>query len=186
MRYSDVLTLVPPAKRGIAEIVHDTPSQMDRLQGALHGQPLTRERYCRLLLNGSPMMTDAEFERKTNMTPILTANGDALIAGLGIGLILEPFLTNCQSVTVIEKEQDVIDLVAPSFPKAAVIHADIFEWLPAKGVKFDTIYFDIWPDVCADDLEDDKLLRKRFRKYLVKGGYIESWTRIANKYNHYR
>lgn len=182
MSYTDVIATVPPAERGRAKIVHDTPSAMDRLQGSLHGQPLTRDKYCRLFVGSSVMMTDAEFERRTNISPICEARGHALIAGLGIGLILKPFIEKCESVTVIEKEDDVIALVAPYFPSVTVIHADIFEWLPDRGMKFDTIYFDIWADVCPDDLEADKLLRKRFRKYRAKGAYVESWTRIANRY----
>lgn len=186
MSYTDVIATVPPAKHGRAEIVHDSPSKLECMMGAMHGQPLTREKYCRLLVGGRVVMTDAEFERMTNRSPIREARGNALIVGLGIGLILKPFIEQCKSVTVVEKEEDVIALVAPSFPTVTVVHDDIFEWLPEKGTKFDSIYFDIWPDVCSDDLEDDKLLRQRFRKYLVKGGYIESWTRIANRYNRYR
>lgn len=182
MSYTDVIATVPPAERGRAKIVHDTPSEMDRLRGALHGQPLTREKYCRLFIGDSVMMTDAEFERRTNITPTIEARGNALIAGLGIGLILKPFIEKCLTVTVIEKEEDVIALVAPHFPTVKVIHADIFEWMPDKGAKFDTIYFDIWAGVCLDDLEDDKKLRARFRKYRSKGAYMESWTRIANRH----
>lgn len=178
--YSDVLRLVPPGKCGKAEIVHDTPSAMDRLQGSLHGQPLTREKYCRLLINGSPMMTDAEFERRTNFGAIYEARGDALIAGLGIGLILQPFIDTCSSVTVIEKEADVIALVGKSFPSVQVVNADIFEWLPAcKAKLFDVIYFDIWGDVCEDDLDEARKLHRKFRPYLRKGGYMASWCRTA-------
>lgn len=179
-KYSDVLALVPPAKCGIAEIVHDTPSAMDRLQGALHGQPLTREKYCRLLLNGSPIMTDAEFERRTNFGAVYEARGDALIAGLGIGLILQAFIDTCSSITVIEKEADVINLVGKSYPTVTVIHADIFEWLPARKAKlFDVVYFDIWSDVCEDDLEGARKLHRRFKPYLREGGHMASWCRTA-------
>jgi spermidine synthase len=180
--YTNVIKLVKQGSHGSAKIVHDSPSQFERMIGAIHGQPLTRPNYCRLLINGSVMMTDAEFERRTNIAPVCQARGDALIAGLGIGLILAPFIKRCSSVTVIEKNQDVITLVAPSFPSVAVIHADIFAWTPDKGRKFDVIYFDIWAGVCPDDLEQDKRLRKRFQEFLAKGGYMESWTRIANRH----
>lgn len=152
-------------------------------QGALHGQPLARERYCRLLLNGSPMMTDAEFERQTNIDAILQARGDALIAGLGIGLILQSFIDNCTSVTVIEKERDVIDLVAAAYPTVTVIHADIFDWSPSRKAKplFDVIYFDIWADVCEDDLQEARKLHRKFKPFLREGGYMESWCRTALK-----
>ena len=32
--------------------------------------------------------------------------------------------------------------------------ADIFEWKPARGVKFDTLYWDIWPTICVSNLKD--------------------------------
>jgi len=179
MEYSRVLEIAP-RKFGCAEIKHDTPTSFDRLRGKLHGQPLERDTYCRLLINGSVVMTDAEFERSTNMLPVIRAKGDALIAGLGIGLILEPFLKQCTSVTVIEKEPDVIELVGKNFYESTIIHADIFEWLPARKAKlFDTIYFDIWPNICMDDLREARTLHKKFRPYLRKGGYMESWCRIA-------
>lgn len=176
--YTDVIARVPPAAKGVARIVHDRPSEMARLRGAMRGQLLGRDQYARLLIRERVVMTDAEFERRTNADVVLHAKGDALVAGLGIGLILDPLLERCASVTVIEKEQDVIDLVGPSFPKAKIICADIFELKP-EG-KFDLIYFDIWPDICDDDLEEAKLLQRRFRKCLRKGGWMRSWTTFAN------
>lgn len=184
MDYTDTIKIVKQGRQGIAEIKHDTPSPMDRIQGSLHGQPLTRDKYCRLLLHGSPVMTDAEFERRTNIGPVLAAKGDALIGGLGIGLIIQPFLEKCSSVTVIEKERDVIDLVGRCFPEVTVIHADIFDWKPINGTRFDTIYFDIWADICSDDLKEARLLHRQFKRYLRPGGYMESWCRIALKYVH--
>ena len=65
--YTDVCSVLKPAKRGSAEIRIDTPSGFERLSGALHGQPLDREKYAQLLINGRVMMTDAEFERRTNI-----------------------------------------------------------------------------------------------------------------------
>lgn len=126
-------------------------------------------------------MTDAEFERKTNSDFMSKAQGDVLIAGLGIGLILDPLFEHCSSVTVIEKNADVIALVAKHYQKATVIHADIFDWTPPAGTKYQTIYFDIWPDFGEDQIDEGKTLEKKFRKYLNKGGYMQSWSRIAYK-----
>lgn len=84
--YSDVIAKVAPAKRGSVEVVQDTPTEFDRLRGMMDGMPLYREKYVRLLVNGVPMMTDAEFERRTNRVPVSKAKGDALVAGGGIGI----------------------------------------------------------------------------------------------------
>lgn len=132
--YSDVLNLVKPRIIGTAEIVHDEPSKFARLQGALHGMPLDREVYCRLLVNGQLWMTDADFERRTNIGFLSRAKGDVLIAGLGIGLILG-VAPHCDSVTVVEKSADVIALVAPSYPLVRVVQGDIYKWNPPQMSK---------------------------------------------------
>lgn len=147
--------------------------------GAMRGQPLTRDRYCRLIVKGNVMMTDAEFERRTNLVAIRNCKGDALVAGLGIGLILAPFCSKCSSVTVVENNEDVISLVSPKYPGAKVVHGDIFSWSPEKGQKFDTIYFDIWPGFSMDDVDEAKNLKKRFRKHLKKGGWMGDWASEA-------
>jgi spermidine synthase len=180
--YTDVINLIPESSTGCAEIRHDTPTQFERMRAALHGQPLYRDKYCRLLVRGQIMMTDAEFERKTNIEPIIRKGNSALIAGLGIGLILHPIICNFKNVTVVEKELDVIKLVAHHFPSVSIVHDDIFSWAPPKGSKFDLIYFDIWGDISSDDLVQSKELHRKFRKYLSKVGYMESWCRVALKY----
>lgn len=178
--YTDVISRVPPAQFGAASINHDTPSPFERLRGAMSGQPLGRESYCRLLIDGKCYMTDAEFERRTNREFMTKAHGDVLIAGLGIGLILDPLFDRCTSVTVIEKSSDVIGLVARHYPKATIIHADIFDWKPPIGSMWDTIYFDIWPTINADEVKaESRKLERKFKKYLRDDGYMQSWNRIA-------
>lgn len=184
MNYTDVIARVPPGKVGVAELVHDTPSELTRLRAAIQGQPLGREKYARLLIRGRLYMTDAEFEWRTNSEPVMRARGDVLIAGLGIGLILDPIIEKAATVTVVEHEADVISLVAPHFPTVKVVHADIFKWEPEKGAKWDMIYFDIWPNISEDDLDEAKALRKRYRKFLRKGGWMGSWTAYANAVVH--
>lgn len=181
--YTDVCSVLKPAKRGSAEIRIDTPSGFERLSGALHGQPLDREKYARLLINGRVMMTDAEFERLTNLEFVCKAHGDILIAGLGIGMILKPALKNGESVTVVEINPDVIALVAPSFddPKLRIVSGDIDSWLPEAGQRFDAIYFDIWEHFNEETNAHATKLGRRFCKYLKPGGWMGSWTRAAWK-----
>lgn len=178
-RYADMSAIHAPRKVGKAEIRIDEPDQFTRLRAALHGQPLDSERYVRLFVNGVLFMTDAEFERLSNLAIIRAAKGDVLIAGLGIGLILPPIQATCTSVTVVEKSADVIALVADKFPGVRVVHADILDWKPQAGSRWDTIYFDIWPDICTDDLAEATRLHKRFRKYLRPDGVMDSWCRHA-------
>ena len=172
--YTNVLERITESKHGVAEIRHDTPSPIDRMRGAMSGQPLGRPKYARLLIGGRVYMTDAEFERRTNRDFMTRAHGDVLIAGLGIGLILDPLFEKCTSVTVIEKYPDVISLVAKHFPRATVIHADIFEWNPPAGSSWDTIYFDIWPGIGDQEVADGKKLERRFKRRQRCHSYLDA------------
>jgi spermidine synthase len=93
-------------------------------------------------------------------------------------------------ITVLERYQDVVDLVMPSLiaflaqwdrddfpPRLEVIRADVFQWEPPTDLaKFHTIYFDIWPASKVRHLPEMHLLHKRYRPLLAKGGWMSSWT----------
>jgi len=120
---------------------------------------------------GEIMMSDTEMERRTNIHFLWEAKGDVLIGGLGLGMTLLAVQAKeeVNSITVIEIHQEIIDLVVPQLPlngKVSVICGDIFEWYPPQGVKYDTIYFDVWSDVCGDNYEDMKKLHRRFARRL--------------------
>jgi len=137
------------------------------------------------LLNesGEVMMADTEMERRTNRPFLRNANGDVLIAGLGLGMIIMAIQDNdnIDSITIIEIEQEIIDLVAVQLPlndKVIIIRDDILTWKPQNGIKFDTIYFDIWNTVCGDNYEDMKLLNRRFGRRLNRDNsncWMSSW-----------
>jgi len=120
---------------------------------------------------GSIMMADSEMERRTNSYFLWEANGDVLIGGLGLGMVLLAVQEKeeVNSVTAVEIHQEIIDLVVPQLPlngKVTIVHGDIFEWYPPKGVKYDTIYFDIWDNICGDNYEEMKKLHRRFARRL--------------------
>jgi predicted membrane-bound spermidine synthase len=139
-------------------------------------------KYVRLFVGGSLMMSNTGMEKRTNLRIRKYAVGNVLIAGLGLGCILEEVLNNpnVKSVTVIEKYQDVIDLIAFHYQneKLTIICADIFDWKPEKGQVFDTIYFDIWPDICTSNLVEIKKLHMRGRFWKNKNNpdaWMDSW-----------
>lgn len=135
--------------------------------------------YVRLEIGRELMMSDTPMERWTNEEVVTRANGVVFIAGLGIGLLLPTLLKKDSviSITVVEKSQDVIDLVAHRFAheKLTVVQGDIFSWEPVKGAKYDTMYFDIWPEISIDNLDDMYLLERRFRKYVNRQN-LEKWV----------
>lgn len=168
-----------PAQHGTAKICIDTPSPIDRMQGALHGMPLSAESYTRLFINDELWMTDAEFESASYYHTLRDAKGDILVGGLGIGFMLPYLLSRpwITSVTVLEREADVIALVGPKFqdPKLKIIHADVYEWIPPRKA-YDLIFMDIWPNVPNTDNEVEiEKLRKRYRPALKKGGKFQHW-----------
>lgn len=140
--------------------------------------------YMSLRINNQLVMSDTDFEQKTNYKVVMKAKGAVLIAGLGLGMIILPIAKKSEvtSILVIEKSQDVIDLVQPQLMQALgdnahklkTICADIFEWKPPKGELWDVIYFDIWPDICTDNLKDIATLHRKFgKKYRI---WMGSWV----------
>lgn len=173
---------------GVASIIPFTFKSEDNLLYNLRtmfsGGAMFRVRdgdYVQLSVMGQLMMSDTGMERISNKAFIKNATGDVLIAGLGIGMIIYNIIDNPKitSITVIEKYQDVISLVSPKFtdPRIKYICADIFDWKPEKGHKYDTIYFDIWPEICIDNLKQIKLLHNRFKSFKQKNGWMNSWMK---------
>jgi len=131
------------------------------------------------------MMSDLSYERSTCLEVVARAHGHVLIAGLGLGMILHPILEKpeVERVTVVEKFPDVVALVSPSLPttsKIEIVTADIFQWTPPPGTRFDVIWFDIWPDIAAERLAEMTELHRRFGAYLRVENpacWMESWHR---------
>lgn len=140
--------------------------------------------YTRLLVDGVLVMSDTPFEHRTNYGIARMAHGRVLIAGLGLGMILPAVLRkeSVESVLVVERSQDVIDLVAPHYehPKLAVVCADIHEWKPPQGEKYDTIYFDIWATISTDDLKEMGQLQRRasyWKNRQNPNAWVDCWQR---------
>jgi len=135
--------------------------------------------------NGDILMSNTWMEKHTNHEFVRKANGNTLIAGLGIGFIVLAIQNKpkIKSITIIEKHKEIIDLVTPQLPlnnKITIINADIFNWYPEKGRKFDVIYFDIWNDICGDNYEQMKTLHRKFSRRLNRDNpkyWIGSWRR---------
>ena len=137
------------------------------------------------------VMSDTQMEQHTNLEFVREAHGKVLIGGLGIGMVLlaiqdKPAVTD---ITVVEKYQEVIDLVKPQLPlnsKVKVVCADIFDYEPTE--KYNTIYLDIWNNAGRREIyeKEQRPLRMRYRKYLVPKSedeqrYINCWMYEANR-----
>lgn len=142
----------------------------DNIRAMFNG--ITPGTYIRLLHDGECVMSDTEMEKRTNLDFCIKAHGDIIIGGLGIGMIImaiqdEP---EVKSITVIEKNQEVIDLVASQLKfndKVNIICADVFEWKPEHGVKYDMAYMDIWNWVNEDVYKKEmQPLKRKYARFL--------------------
>ena len=144
-------------------------------------------KYKRLKRNGKCIMSNTPAEIKDHLGFIFRCQdkgGRILINGLGPGVCLTKILEfdNVKSVTVIEKSQDVINLVGPSFSndnRVNIIHADALDYKPLKGVRYDVVWHDIWDDICTDNLPE---MTKLHRKYGRRCDWQGSWSKSLCQY----
>lgn len=185
-RMTDVLS---PGKSGDWELsVYEVSSREEtfsRMRAAA-GHPdefCPSGKYMRLTRNGNVVMSDTLMERNSNRSAFFQARGHVLVGGLGMGMALcgiqkKPEVS---SVTVVESDQSLIDLMLScGLPvdeeKTVIVQGDVFTWSPGYPFKYDMLYFDIWDNICSDNRKDFTVLRKLYRKYRAKGSSIVFWS----------
>jgi len=141
--------------------------------------------YTGLYINNCIVMSDTPSEYKDHRYFIYHASGNVLIAGLGIGMVLNEVAKkeNVTHITVIEKNQDVIDLVWQHYKdkygdKIEIFHANIFDWKPLKDAYYDFAWYDIWNDICSDNLKEMTKLHRRFGRKVKNQ---DSWAKALCK-----
>jgi hypothetical protein len=179
-KYGDVI--VPNGKSGNWEVSDIEVSKFDSMMssiksGAIYHCPAGT--YKRLTHGWDCVMSNTPFELRTNRAFILRSQGHVHINGLGLGVVLLAVLMKpeVESVTVVEKSEDVIKLVAPSFAhfdKLTIIHDDALTYKPPAKKKFGAVWHDIWNEVCEDNLDDMKVLHRRWGR---KTEWQGSWSR---------
>ena len=171
---------LPDGKKGDYEVSHFLIKRNDPFFCAIE---TPSGRYVRLTHKGSVVMSDTFMERRTNSVFCDTAHGDVLVGGLGIGLVLMDIQDSpaVDSITVVEKSQDVIDLIAPHLPlngKVNIICGDVWSFDPGED-RYDVVYMDIWEFINSDVYEDEMLpLKERYRHFLKASNeaYVACWA----------
>ncbi|RDW16097.1 hypothetical protein CWR48_18095 [Oceanobacillus arenosus] len=134
----------------------------------------TEFKFPAVLENDRIWMTITPNEIETMKEAVDGAYGNVLTFGLGLGYY--PYMVsekdNVDSITIIETNEDVIDLfkkhVLPQFrnaEKVKIIKADAFEYAQkhmAKG-KYDFVFTDLWHDV-SDGIDMYLKMKKYERK----------------------
>ena len=160
---------IPVGVSGDFEIAHYTNQTTDNgWLGYLANKNESYDNYTVLLKEGCamPIMQDSEAEYNEHQWLWDNAEGDILIGGLGIGLVNHVLLNNSNitSITIIEKYQDVIDLVWEHCAKDErfnLIHADIETWEIPTDSQWDIGFFDTW-------LSDNDWSLKEYKNNMIE------------------
>ena len=130
-------------------------------------------------------MSDTPDEYHDHFEPIHQATGHVLLNGLGLGCVLQCCAEKegVTKITVIERSEDVIALVAPHYQakygdKIEIIQADAFEYKPPKGVRYNVVWHDIWDNLCEDNLPE---MHRLHRKYGRRTDWQGSWGRAQTE-----
>lgn len=142
------------------------------------GRGVPAGKYKRLVRGGTVVMSNTPDEIRDFSHFTRRAKGSILINGLGMGCVVKVLLEKPEvtRITVIEKSEDVINLIAPYFKdqRLVIINADAFEHVPPKGEKYNFVWHDIWDYITSDNLPE---MTKLHRKYGRKTEWQDSWAK---------
>jgi len=137
--------------------------------------------YTYLFRNNTLVMSDTPDEKKDHRLAVKNTEGNCLIAGLGIGMVLNAIALKPEvlHIDVVEVSQEVIDLVSDHYnqlyPGKISFHcASIFDWNPVKGVEYNMAWYDIWDNFDTNNLSEMTKLHRKFGKKVEWQG---SWSK---------
>lgn len=104
----------------------------------------TNVRLTNLKINKKVWMVDDPIHWWAIQNYAQTYHGKVLVAGLGLGLIVHALAnnSNVKSITVVEKNQDVIDTIRSLIPDCEIINSDWYEYQIEPDV--DGVFFDLF------------------------------------------
>ena len=106
------------------------------------------------------------------------ASGHSLIGGLGLGILAWLCASNplVKSVTVVEIQQGVIDIVSPviNHSKITVLQENVWEYLGKTANQYDFIGLDTWPDAGSAVMEAS-YAKARAERVLTRRGLVRTW-----------
>lgn len=132
----------------------------------------------KLLHNGGVVMSDVPQEQWQFAEAIHKAKSPVLVGGLGLGYIATQLQLRGLDVTVVEIDQDVIDLVSPHLSKnIKIIKADLFKWIKNPDRKYAYYIFDTWNPTSESTFFYDVVpLRRACTKQGVNPKNIFCWA----------
>lgn len=153
----------------------------DAVQGMFYFDDLDDE-FITVILKEGPRtwMSDTPMEQESLYQVMKKANGDVLIGGLGIGLLptlLSIADNSVKNITVVEANEDVIDLVWPQlkpYIDIEVVNMRIEEFLESTESRYDFVYIDIWEHILGP-IQDIETAREAYQKLLKPDGELRIW-----------
>lgn len=179
--YKKYRVTVPVGKSGPWCVRHfETEMGLSYLRHARDGRPCGIGKFTALSHDQRGMVMSDTCPEVDDLrrTCLYRLRGDVLISGLGLGMVahmltrLPELSEHVNSITIIEKDADVIKLCADHYRKdkrIEIIHADTFAWVPPKGAHYDAAWHDIWDEMCGDYRPEMTTLRRRYQRHVAKG-----------------
>lgn len=181
--------------------VSEADAQFEKMRRILTGRGVPAGTYTELRVNGRLWMSDTPDEMSDHL-PFLwqaerTGAQRLLINGLGLGMVARAaaVLPAVTHIDVCDINPDVVALVGPHLQRWGVDHGCTINLVvgdahePAKlyrpGTRWDLIWSDIWQNICGDNWESMKTMRRRYARRVTPysdrphGLWSESLTRRA-------
>ncbi len=116
------------------------------------------------------IMYDHDDVLKLYLDSIPTFRGDALVVGLGYGLLGYNYRSHCDSLLYLDNNIEIIEMISPYIQDCEVQYADAFEY--DTDQKFDCIFLDIFHRPVEDHNTKLQSLVDRFSKFLKPEGEL--------------
>lgn len=139
------------------------------------------EKEIQLVTKGLCWMSNVTHEKETHEEFERLAKGQILIGGLGLGYasILVRDKKEVEQIDFMEKEKEVIELVADHIrhPKVNVFKFKASQYLSFCKKKYDLVFFDFFPDDPCFFPQEIKILKDLARNVLKPNGEVLFWRR---------
>lgn len=139
-----------------------------------------------LMKNNEIVMCSTEFELLTNKEFVENANGDILIIGLGLGMVVYPLLNDptVTSIKIIENDPTLIQYIGNKISsydasnKVTIVSGDAYTYHNVMDVneKYDTIFLDFWNQLNKGNIEEVTTVKENYRSFLKnQNSILLSW-----------
>lgn len=180
-RYKPYLVTVPKGKSGPWQVKEfETEMGLGYLRLARDGRPPGIGLFTQLVHDQrGTVMSDTVAEIKDLEPYLADLEGNVLVSGLGLGMVVHILTTvpmyskNIKSITVLERDQDVLNLVADHYRRSdsriKIVAADALTWTPPKGTTYDAAWHDIWDEIVEDNRPEMTALVRRYQRRVAPG-----------------